>query len=114
MKIFGAKQINRPSSGLDDASADFYRILREDMNRRYLLLLLLAADHELGEKGFVDGLERIRALAQLQVYAEQSNRAESSIQLYSKTDDSELRLPAGMVSRLSVQHNYQFEDGEWL
>jgi hypothetical protein len=57
MKIFGTKPTNSPRGGVYATSADFCRVFEEDMNRLYLLSLLLTADPELAEKCFVRGLE---------------------------------------------------------
>lgn len=57
MKIFGRKRISSSSETLHATSTDFCRIFETDMNRLYLLSLLLTADSELAEKCFVRGLE---------------------------------------------------------
>lgn len=56
MKLFGGKQ--RMSLNEHYAtSSDFCRIFEKDMNRLYLLSLLLTADPDLAQKCFVRGLE---------------------------------------------------------
>jgi len=57
VNIFGAKQNNAPLPGLYATSTDFCRIFEQDMDRLYLLSLMLTGDHELAEKCFVAGLE---------------------------------------------------------
>lgn len=57
MRIFGAKRPNTPTNRLYATGEDFCRIFEKDMNRLYLLSLLLAADAELAQKCFVSGLE---------------------------------------------------------
>lgn len=57
VRIFGAKQPSVPSNSLYAAREDFCRIFEKDMNRLYLLALLLTADSELAQKCFVSGLE---------------------------------------------------------
>jgi hypothetical protein len=57
VKFFGAKRRNSPSNGQYATSEDFCRIFENDMDRLYLLSLLLTADPELAERCFVRGLE---------------------------------------------------------
>ena len=57
MKFLAAKQSNAPSQTQYASATDFCRIFERDMNRLYLLSLLLTADHELAENCFVAGLE---------------------------------------------------------
>jgi DNA-directed RNA polymerase specialized sigma24 family protein len=57
VRIFGAKRPNAPLNRLYATSEDFCRIFETDMNRLYLLSLLLTADPELAQKSFVGGLE---------------------------------------------------------
>jgi DNA-directed RNA polymerase specialized sigma24 family protein len=57
VKIFGAKQPNAQSNSPYATREDFCRIFETDMNRLYLLSLLLTADAELAQKCFVRGLE---------------------------------------------------------
>jgi hypothetical protein len=57
VRILGAKRQETPSNSLYATSEDFCRIFEKDMNRLYLLSLLLTADKELAEKCFVRGLE---------------------------------------------------------
>ena len=57
MKIFGTKKNKRPSTELYASSADFCRVFENQMDRIYLLSLLLTADPELARKCFVRGLE---------------------------------------------------------
>lgn len=57
MKILGSKPTDSPTGGVYATSTDFCRVFEEDMNRLYLLSLLLTADPELAEQCFVGGLE---------------------------------------------------------
>lgn len=57
VRIFGDKRMNAPSNELYATSEDFCRIFEKDMNRLYLLSLLLTADKDVAEKCFVRGLE---------------------------------------------------------
>jgi DNA-directed RNA polymerase specialized sigma24 family protein len=57
MKIFGKKRTSDISKSLHASSADFCRIFESDMDRLYMLSLLLTADAGLAEKCFVGGLE---------------------------------------------------------
>lgn len=61
VRIFGAKRVNTPSNSLYATSEDFCRIFEKDMNRLYLLSLLLTGDPELAQKAFVRGLEDSKA-----------------------------------------------------
>ena len=56
MRIFGTKR-TKPSSESYASSADFCRVFENQMDRLYLLSLLLTADPELARKCFVRGLE---------------------------------------------------------
>lgn len=60
MKIFGNKRTNRPSTEVYATSAEFCRVFEEDMDRLYLLSLLLTADSELAKQCLVRGLEDSR------------------------------------------------------
>ncbi len=61
MKIFGARR-NEVSRQMDYATAtDFCRIFDNDMNRLYMLALLITADRDLAERCFVSGLEDAKA-----------------------------------------------------
>jgi DNA-directed RNA polymerase specialized sigma24 family protein len=57
MRIFGTKRPKSPSSEMYASSADFCRVFEDQMDRLYLLSLLLTADLELARKCFVRGLE---------------------------------------------------------
>ena len=57
MKIFGAQRTESPQKSVFASSTDFCRIFEKDMNRLYLLSILLTGDSELAEKAFVGGLE---------------------------------------------------------
>lgn len=57
MNIFGIKRSNSPSGAVYATRADFCRVFESDMDRLYLLSLLLTADHGLAEQCFVRGLE---------------------------------------------------------
>lgn len=57
MIFFGSKQLNTPPKQEYASSEDFCRIFETDMDRLYLLSLLLTADPDLAEKCFVRGLE---------------------------------------------------------
>ena len=57
MKIFPNKRNDASLKTLYATAADFCRIFEDDMDRLYLLSLLLTADHSLAEKCFVGGLE---------------------------------------------------------
>jgi hypothetical protein len=55
--MLGARQIVDRKPTPYATSANFCRIFKEDMNRMYLLSLLLTADREKAEQCFVSGLE---------------------------------------------------------
>src|ERR1700728_4683323 len=55
--MLGARQIVDRKPTPYATSANFCRIFKEDMNRLYLLSLLLTADREKAEQCFVSGLE---------------------------------------------------------
>ncbi len=55
--MLGARQITRQEFTPYAMSADFCRIFFQEMNRLYLLALLLTADHALAEQCFVRGLD---------------------------------------------------------
>ena len=57
MKIFASKYADVPGKSRYATAADFCRIFENDMDRLYLLSLLLTANAELAEKCFVAGLE---------------------------------------------------------
>ncbi len=57
MNIFAAKQNHAPLPVPYATSTDFCRIFEQDMDRLYLLSLMLTADRELAQKCFVAGLE---------------------------------------------------------
>lgn len=57
VRIFGPRQVAAAPSSSYASSEDFCRIFEKDMNRLYLLSLLLTADAGLAEKCFVGGLE---------------------------------------------------------
>ena len=57
MKILGARRSNTTLDGLYATSTDFCRIFEKDMDRLYLLSLLLTGSHERAEQCFVAGLE---------------------------------------------------------
>jgi DNA-directed RNA polymerase specialized sigma24 family protein len=59
VKIFATKH-TRPQT-LYATAADFCRIFEDNMDRLYLLSLLLTADYDLAEKCFVAGLETSKA-----------------------------------------------------
>jgi DNA-directed RNA polymerase specialized sigma24 family protein len=59
-KVLGERKITQSHSTQYAAAADFCRIFERDMNRLYLLSLLLTGDHALAEKCFVGGLEDAR------------------------------------------------------
>lgn len=60
MNILRAKTVSIPSETSYATSADFCRIFEEQMDRLYLVSLLLTADDELAEKCFVGGLKNSR------------------------------------------------------
>lgn len=60
MRILGAKRVKVPPSTVYATAADFCQLFADDMNRLYLLSLLLTADQELAERCFVGGLETSR------------------------------------------------------
>ncbi|HTZ98156.1 MAG TPA: hypothetical protein VMB18_17265 [Terriglobales bacterium] len=53
----GARNVARQSSTVYATAADFCRVFTKDMNRLYLLSLLLTADPSAAETCFVQGLE---------------------------------------------------------
>lgn len=55
--MLGTNHIAHHNSTAYATSADFCRIFESDVNRLYLLALLLTTDHESAEKCFVSGLE---------------------------------------------------------
>ena len=57
VKIFSSKQVDAPLRTLYATGGDFCRIFESNMDRLYVLSLLLTADSELAEKCFVKGLE---------------------------------------------------------
>jgi len=57
MRIFGTKRAKNPSTEMYASSADFCRVFENQMDRLYLLSLLLTADSEKAKKCFVRGLE---------------------------------------------------------
>ena len=57
MRIFGPKRAKKPSTEMYASSADFCRVFENQMDRLYLLSLLLTGDSELAKKCFVRGLE---------------------------------------------------------
>ena len=57
MSIFRRKQVTTASLPVYAHSTDFCRVFEDDMDRLYLLSLLLTADPERAEKCFVRGLE---------------------------------------------------------
>ncbi|HET7890841.1 MAG TPA: hypothetical protein VFL34_04925 [Candidatus Sulfotelmatobacter sp.] len=61
MKIFGARHGEALRQADYATGTDFCRIFENDMNRLYLLALLLTADRDFAEKCFVRGLEDAKA-----------------------------------------------------
>ena len=57
MTIFGNRRQQTPANNAFASSTDFCRIFEKDMDRLYVLSLLLTGDSELAEKCFVRGLE---------------------------------------------------------
>jgi len=57
VKILAARHSKTPLDGLYATSTDFCHIFETDMDRLFLLSLLLTADSELAEKCFVRGLQ---------------------------------------------------------
>jgi len=57
VKMLSARQVANQEPTPYATGADFCRIFREDMNRLYLLSLLLTGDEAMAEKCFVRGLE---------------------------------------------------------
>jgi DNA-directed RNA polymerase specialized sigma24 family protein len=57
MRIFRAKSISTKAEQLHATGQDFCRIFNDDMDRLYLLSLLLTGDADLAEKCFVRGLQ---------------------------------------------------------
>ena len=55
--MLSARRINNPQPTPYATETDFCRIFRSDMNRLYLLSLLLTGNHATAEKCFVRGLE---------------------------------------------------------
>ena len=57
MRIFGAKKANTQDRTPYATAPDFCQIFEKDMNRLYLLSLLLTGDISIAEKCFVSGLD---------------------------------------------------------
>jgi len=57
VKIFASKRSDAPLEARYATAADFCRVFEQEMDRLYLLSLLLTGDHDLAEKCFVGGLE---------------------------------------------------------
>lgn len=60
MKISAAKRVNDSTRALYATEADFCQIFAHDMQRLYLLALLLTGDEEQAEACFVGGLEEAK------------------------------------------------------
>jgi hypothetical protein len=56
-EMFGARQTSNPGPTLYATAADFRQIFEKDMDRLYLLSLLLTADPTMAEECFVRGLD---------------------------------------------------------
>jgi DNA-directed RNA polymerase specialized sigma24 family protein len=61
VKVFGTEPNDTSLPTRYATAADFCRIFADNMDRLYLLSLLLTADHALAEKCFVRGLEAARS-----------------------------------------------------
>ncbi|MBV8049699.1 MAG: sigma-70 family RNA polymerase sigma factor [Acidobacteriaceae bacterium] len=57
MNIFGSKRVNHPVHVQYATEADFCRVFENEMDRLYLLSLLLTGNEELAQNCFVGGLE---------------------------------------------------------